>query len=91
MTGPPFNEVDFSLGKSFSLTEGIKVQVRADSANAFNHPSFNLPNQNLTVCPSSGTLTSGCSAYGAIATGTSTINSVTGLGRTLQLSAHLTF
>jgi Carboxypeptidase regulatory-like domain len=91
LTGPAFNEVDLSLGKSFSVTEGIKVQVRADTVNAFNHPSFNLPNQNLTVCPSSGTLTSGCSAYGAIATGTSTITSVTGLGRTMQLSAHLTF
>jgi hypothetical protein len=50
-----------------------------------------LPNQELTVCPSSGTLPTGCGGYGAIATGTSTITQVTGLGRTLQVSAHLTF
>ncbi len=91
LTGPAYNQVNLSLGKTFSVTEAVHVQVRADAANAFNHPSFDLPNQNLTVCPSSGTLPTGCSGYGAIATGTSTINQLTGLGRTLQLSAHLTF
>jgi hypothetical protein len=50
-----------------------------------------LPNTNLTVCPSSGTLPAGCGGYGAIATGTSTITSLTDPGRTMQLSAHLTF
>jgi hypothetical protein len=91
MTGPAFERTNLSLGKTFSFTEGIQLQVRADANNAFNHPGFSLPNTQLTVCPSSGTLTAGCSAYGAIATGTSTINSLTDPGRTLQLSAHLTF
>jgi hypothetical protein len=91
LTGPAYNSVNLGLGKTFSFTEGIHLEVRADSNNAFNHPSFQLPNTNLTVCPSSGTLPSGCSNYGAIATGTSTITSLTGLGRTMQLSAHLTF
>jgi hypothetical protein len=91
LTGPAYNSVNLGLGKTFSFTEGIHLEVRADSNNAFNHPSFQLPNASLTVCPSSGTLPSGCSNYGAIATGTSTITSLTGLGRTVQLSAHLTF
>jgi len=91
LTGPAFSRVNLSLGKTFSITEAVHLQVRADSNNAFNHPSFALPNQNLTVCPSSGTLPSGCGGYGAIATGTSTITSLQGLGRTLQLSAHVTF
>jgi Carboxypeptidase regulatory-like domain len=95
LTGPSFSQVNLSLGKTFSITEAVHLQVRADSNNAFNHPSFNLPNQNLTVCPSSPQpgqgLPSGCSAYGVISTGTSTITSVTGLGRTLQLSARVTF
>ena len=91
LTGPAYNSVNLGLGKTFSFTEGIHLEVRADSNNAFNHPSFQLPNPNLTVCPSSGTLPSGCSNYGAIATGTSTITNLTGLGRTVQLSAHLTF
>jgi hypothetical protein len=91
LTGPAFERVNLSLGKSFAFTEGIHLAIRADANNAFNHPAFNLPNQSLTVCPSSGTLPSGCSNYGAIATGTSTITGLTDPGRTLQLSAHITF
>ena len=91
LTGPAFERVNLSLGKTFAITESIGVQVRADANNAFNHPSFNLPNNSLTVCPDSGNLPSGCSGFGAIATGTSTITAVTSPGRTLQLSAHLTF
>jgi len=91
LTGPAFERVNLSLGKTFAFTEGIHLEMRADANNAFNHPGFALPNPNLTVCPSSGTLTSGCSGYGAIATGTSTITSLTDPGRTLQVSAHVTF
>ncbi len=91
LTGPALERVNLSLGKTFAFTEGIRLQVRADANNAFNHAGFALPNVNLTVCPSSGTLPSGCSGYGAIATGTSTITSLTDPGRTVQLSAHLTF
>jgi len=91
LTGPAFERANLSLGKTFSFTEGIHLEIRADANNAFNHPAFSLPNVNLTVCPSSGTLTSGCSAYGAIATGTSTITNLTDPGRTMQLSAHVTF
>jgi hypothetical protein len=91
LTGPAFSLVNLSLGKTFAIWESVRLQVRADANNALNHPSFNLPNQELTVCPSSGTLPTGCGGYGAIATGTSTITQVTGLGRTLQVSAHLTF
>ena len=91
LTGPAFERVNLSLGKTFTFTEGIHLEVRADANNAFNHPGFSLPNTNLTVCPSSGTLPSGCSSYGAIATGTSTITNLTDPGRTMQLSAHVTF
>jgi hypothetical protein len=95
LTGPGLEQVNLGLGKTFHFTEGIHVEVRADANNAFNHPSLGLPNTNLTVCPSSGVLPSSCSGYGAIATGTSTITSLatgsTQNGRTLQLSAHLTF
>jgi Carboxypeptidase regulatory-like domain/TonB dependent receptor len=91
LTGPGFERVNLSLGKTFSFTEGIHLEVRADANNAFNHPGFQLPNTNLTVCPSSGTLPTGCAGYGAIATGTSTITSLTDPGRTVQLVAHVTF
>ncbi len=95
LTGPGFEQVNLGLGKTFHFTEGINVELRADANNAFNHPTLGLPNTNLTVCPSSGVLPSGCGGYGAIATGTSTITGLatggTQNGRTLQLSAHLTF
>ncbi len=95
LTGPGLEQVNLGLGKTFHFTEGINVEVRADANNAFNHPSLGLPNTNLTVCPSSGVLPSSCGSYGAIATGTSTITDLatgnTQNGRTLQLSAHLTF
>ncbi|HTZ56666.1 MAG TPA: carboxypeptidase-like regulatory domain-containing protein [Acidobacteriaceae bacterium] len=91
LTGPGFERINFGLGKTFHFTEGVNVEVRADANNAFNHPTFGLPNNNLTVCPASGVLPSGCGGYGAISTGTSTITSITQNGRNLQLSAHLTF
>jgi hypothetical protein len=95
LTGPGFEQTNLGLGKTFHFTEGINVELRADANNAFNHPTLGLPNQSLTVCPSSGVLPSGCGGYGAIATGTSTITSLatgsTQNGRTVQLSAHLTF
>ncbi|MGC2403667.1 MAG: TonB-dependent receptor [Acidobacteriaceae bacterium] len=94
LTGPGLEQVNLGLGKTFHMMEGVNVEIRADAANAFNHPSFGLPGTNLTVCPSSGVLPSGCGGYGAIATGTSTITgfaTTTQNGRTVQLSAHLTF
>jgi hypothetical protein len=31
------------MGKTFLLIEGIKVEIRADSYNFFNHPNFSNP------------------------------------------------
>jgi hypothetical protein len=56
-----------SLAKSFSITERIHMELRADFVNALNHPSFNFPNSDLsngnvgqinstTVAPRSGQL-----------------------------------
>ncbi len=42
--GPGLNIVNLSGSKTFSLPwEGIKMQIRADAQNAFNHPSFGVP------------------------------------------------
>jgi hypothetical protein len=80
LTGPGFNRVNLSLGKTFSISEQIKLQIRADANNAFNHPSLGLPSNGLTVGES-----------GTITTGTSTIRGVTDPGRTMQLSGRLSF
>ncbi len=78
--GPGLSNVNFSLGKSFGIWESVRLAIRADASNIFNHPSFNLPNAALTV-----------TSTGAISTGTSTITSTTVGGRTMQLSGKVTF
>jgi hypothetical protein len=44
----PLNLWDLSLIKNFSITEGIKFQLRGEFLNAFNHPQFNDPNTDPT-------------------------------------------
>lgn len=41
--GPNWRNLDFSLGKTFALVEGVKLEIRADSYNIFNHPNFAQP------------------------------------------------
>jgi hypothetical protein len=45
--GPGLTDVNLSLGKTFSLPEGIKVELRGDATNVFNHPSFDLPDNSI--------------------------------------------
>jgi hypothetical protein len=41
--GPPTRVVDFSVSKSFDITERVKVQFRLDAFNLFNHPQWGNP------------------------------------------------
>jgi hypothetical protein len=38
--GPRFQQLDLSLGKSFKLTEAVKLDFRAQAQNLANHPNF---------------------------------------------------
>ena len=38
--GPPTRRVDFSVSKSFHITERIRMQFRMDAFNLFNHPQY---------------------------------------------------
>ncbi len=80
LTGPGLSRVNLSLGKTFAIWEQVRMQIRADANNIFNHPSFGLPANQLTV-----------NSSGTINTGTSTINSVTVPSRTMSVSARITF
>src|SRR5258708_22443295 len=40
LRGPHYVDVDLSLGKSFHLWESMRLEIRADAFNAFNHPNF---------------------------------------------------
>ena len=90
LVGPGLNVVDLSAGKTFSVTEGIKFGIRCDAQNAFNHPSFGPPtgNQtNLTGATGAGSPFTG--PAGGV--GSSQITTLTVDGRSLQLSARITF
>ncbi len=41
--GPAFTDFDVSLMRSFSLTETMRLQFRAESFNVANHPNLGLP------------------------------------------------
>jgi hypothetical protein len=45
ITGPGFQQVDFTLQKIFQFTEKIGLQFRTEVFNLFNRPNFNLPDR----------------------------------------------
>jgi hypothetical protein len=45
--GPGIANVDFSLQRSFRISESVRLQVRGDAFNAFNHPNFLNPNASI--------------------------------------------
>jgi carboxypeptidase family protein len=82
--GPGLNVVNLSASKTFSLPwEGVKVQIRCDAQNAFNHPSIGVPSD-ISLGGSNGPGTPYTS--GNVALNTTTVG-----GRTLQIGARLTF
>jgi len=89
--GPGIDVVNLSAGKKFTVyktsSRDVKLQIRADASNAFNHPSFGQPSSGLSA--SSGQLPG--QQYGAGAAGSQQINSVTVGGRNVQLGARLEF
>jgi hypothetical protein len=43
LIGPGIAEVDFSVNKNFQITEGKRLQFRAECFNLANHPNFQAP------------------------------------------------
>jgi hypothetical protein len=82
--GPGLNFVNMSLSKTFSVPwEGIKIQIRGDAQNVFNHPSYGVP-ADISLGGSAGPGT-------AYTTANVALNTVTVNGRNLQLGARITF
>jgi hypothetical protein len=79
LTGPGLSTVNLSLGKSFAIWEQVRIQIRADADNVFNHANFALPSNNLSLTGS------------ATSTGTSNISNTSVAMRNMQLSARITF
>ena len=48
LRGFPAFQIDMALRRQFNLTEKIKLQLRAEAFNIFNHPNFGDPSGSLT-------------------------------------------
>ncbi|HEX4951176.1 MAG TPA: carboxypeptidase regulatory-like domain-containing protein, partial [Blastocatellia bacterium] len=46
---PAINNIDFSVSKDFAMTEGTKLQLRADFINGLNHPQYVTGTPNSVV------------------------------------------
>jgi hypothetical protein len=47
LQGPALQQLNLSIYKNFSVTEKIRLQLRAEATNAFNHVSYQIPNLNV--------------------------------------------
>jgi hypothetical protein len=69
MFGPGYQDINFTLLKSFRVKERLKFSVGASAYNLFNHPNFWTPNANIANPTGFGSLTSTAiaptSAYGS--------------------------
>jgi hypothetical protein len=55
--GPGLSEFDMSLQKDVPLRESLKLQLRGEAYNLFNHPNFNIPNR-IAFTPNFGQISS---------------------------------
>ena len=46
--GPDYFLPNLALGKTFSVTERVHVEIRGEAENFLNHPSFSIPNTNVS-------------------------------------------
>ena len=46
--GPDAWQMDIGLGKHIPLTEGVRLEFRAEFFNIFNHPQYGLPQSDIT-------------------------------------------
>jgi hypothetical protein len=49
LTGPILQQLNLSIYKNFTLRENLRLQLRAEATNAFNHVNYPLPNLNVDV------------------------------------------
>ena len=83
LTEPAVNTANMSMGKDFHLFESTVLQFRADAGNVFNHTSLGTPDGNFNDPVN---LSTPLRPQGA-----GTINNTVVGGRSMQISAHLTF
>jgi hypothetical protein len=83
LRAPGINTANLSMGKTFRVNEQVGLQFRADASNVFNHPCFGAPDGNFNDPVNLSTV--------GRPQGAGTISSTTVGGRTMQISARLSF
>jgi hypothetical protein len=78
LRGPGLTVFNLSLAKNVHFGERIALEIRGDFVNAFNHPSFGIPNTSF-----------GGADFGVLNSGDS--NAIAVQPRSGQLSAHISF
>lgn len=83
LRGPGRTNIDMTLAKTTAITERLKLEIRADAFNLFNHAEFGNPSTNITS-----------KKFGRITTTGDPGNAVVAVDpkeRVLQLAARFTF
>lgn len=83
LRAPDVNTINMAMGKDFHLFENAVLQFRADATNVFNHTSFGAPDGNFNDPVNLSTPDR--------PQGAGTINSTVVGGRSMQVSAHVSF
>lgn len=67
--GPGYYEIDTALQKEFGVTERLRLRLRVEAFNLFNHPAYDVPASVWTETGKFGQIT-GILNGGAVGTGT---------------------
>ncbi|HLA09500.1 MAG TPA: TonB-dependent receptor [Pyrinomonadaceae bacterium] len=90
LRGFPVWQLDAALRRQFNVTERLKLQLRAEAFNLFNHPNFGDPNGSLTSSSFGLSTSMFGRSLGSFGTGLNTLYQVGG-PRSMQLSVRLNF
>ena len=82
------NQTDLAVRRQFNLTERVKLDVRAEYFNVFNHPMFGLPGSQCAPDPILVNESGPNPSFGKVCPGTSTTNVDDGAGLFGQSSLY---
>ena len=92
--GPPVDNLDLSLSKSFAFGKGIRLEVRRDAFNALNHTQFTGVNSTVSFASlTNWTVTNPAVDASGNVVRNNGFGSINGVRppRTIQLVTRLTF